>query len=133
MCLVLSKIRSVKNRKTQKWEFLQDFWMLRLPTGSRLSKPKRQKAAKIHASGRLRITLVTLSFYKSLSGLVRGETPYTLNNKGHGKDNKFRDLNFFKIVFLLAAWRYFSCKKSNQKNFTIPKEAFLPWIFLFED
>ena len=38
-----------------------DFWMLRVPTGCRLSNPKLRKAAKIHAFGRIRIILVTLS------------------------------------------------------------------------
>jgi len=38
-----------------------DFWMLRMQTGYRLSNPKRRKAAKIHAFGRVQIILVTLS------------------------------------------------------------------------
>ena len=38
-----------------------DFWMLRMQTGYRLSNPKRRKAAKIHAFGRVRITPVTIA------------------------------------------------------------------------
>ena len=39
-----------------------DFWMLRMPTGYRLSNPKHRKAAKIHAFGLARIILVTLTY-----------------------------------------------------------------------
>ena len=49
--------------------------MLRMPTGCRLSNPKRRKAAKIHAFGRVRILLVTLTlppgFLENLSELLQ--------------------------------------------------------------
>ena len=41
-----------------------DFWMLRMQTGYRLSNPKRRKAAKIHAFGRVRIILATLYYLR---------------------------------------------------------------------
>ena len=39
------------------------FWMLRKPTGWRLSNPKHRKSAKIHTFGRIRIIPVTLTFH----------------------------------------------------------------------
>ena len=57
-----------------------DFWMLRMPKGCRLSNLKRRKVAKIHAFGRIRITLATLrvwqiKFHLQLKTKIHKSTP----------------------------------------------------------
>ncbi|MBQ2813095.1 MAG: hypothetical protein IJE63_07535, partial [Clostridia bacterium] len=53
---------------------MMDFWMLRMPTGCRLSNPKRRKAAKIHAFGRVRITLATLTVHNFSTTFSYGQS-----------------------------------------------------------
>ncbi len=60
------------------------------------------------------------SFYKSLSGIVRGETPYVLkqkSNKGHGNE-RIRDPDFSYNLFFRSPRGFLFLKEKKQKNFT---------------